>query len=99
LLIIEVRVKYIKFVTLNGLRWGVIFSKMHAVIFIPLACDPYPVDADWLHFSKSALGLAWHPIIELFFILFHSLILLKFYDLFCYLIVGVRLLCYNLGGK
>lgn len=90
MLIVEVRVEDIELISLDSLRWGVVFIVMHGIIFIPLNCHSLAVYILWLESSKAAFGLTGSPVIKLLFIFLKSLVFLKFNDLFCNHIVCLR---------
>lgn len=87
----KIRVIYIKLIPLDSFWRRIVLGIVHTVITIPLACDPHPVNIDWLGLSESSLSLAGHPLIEVLLIFFHSFVFFKLNDLLGYLIKSIRL--------
>jgi hypothetical protein len=79
LLIVQIRVKYIEFVSLNCLnRLNISFTMLQFRILIR-----YSDSINILRFSisKTTLGFSWKPLIKFLLIRLHSFVLLKFHDL------------------
>ena len=80
LLVEEFRIKNVEFIPLYSFRWGIVFSVMLSIIFVPFNC--YSTTTYVLRFfvSKASLCLAGYPVIKLLLIFFKSFVFLKLDD-------------------
>ena len=88
LFVIQIWVKNVEFVTLDWFwRWVILSISMHTAVPHYFMSNSHSIQIYWFTVPESPLCLTWYPVIKLLLIFFHSFILLKFDDLFCYLVI------------
>lgn len=92
LFIVEIWIKYVKFITLNCFWGWVGLSEMEIIVLVPLTRNSNPIYIDRFCIPKPSFSLARDPIVKILFIFLHSFKLLKLNNLFCYLVIGTCLI-------